>query len=117
MMPLVLIFALTIAGCFIFPWWWAALAAMSVGFFMVRGRAAFRDGFLGAAIAWTLRAAVLDWRNHGLLAGRVAEIFHLPGSAWLYVITAVIGGVAGGLGGWTGQALGSTLRHRRGKIR
>jgi hypothetical protein len=108
-MPMALIFVLTFA-CLALPWWWCALIAYAVGFFAPRAGIAFRAGFFGVAFAWLLRAGLLDWRNHGLLAARVAALFHLPLTFWLYAITAMIGGIAGGLGAWAGQSLGSYLR-------
>lgn len=110
MIAAALISLLTFAGSWLpLPWWCGALAAYAVGCFVPRAGAAFRAGALGVALAWLLRAAFLDWRNHGLLAARVAEAFHLPQPFWLHLITAVIGALTGGLGALAGQSLGRYL--------
>jgi hypothetical protein len=63
------------------------------------------SGFLGAGAAWAVAAAWQDLRNHHILSGRVAAIFHLPGPLGALAATGAVGGLMGALGGWTGYAL------------
>lgn len=58
----------------------------------------FLAAFAGAALAFAGVALWLDVRNGGLLAGRIAPLFHVPGAPGLIVLTAVTGGVTAGLG-------------------
>lgn len=114
-MTAALIFLLALGGGFLFPWWWPALAGYALGFW--RGRkasSAFGSGFLGAAGGWLAMAALMDWRNDQILSVRMAALFGLTGGIGpaapyapyaLLLITALVGGLLGGLGAWAGQAL------------
>lgn len=115
-----LIFLLTLAGGFLFPWWWPALAAYAAYaaayFFPGRARSggkAFLSGFAGAGSAWLLLAAFMDWRNGQILSTRVAGLFHLPYGWMLPIISGLVGGLLGGFGAWAGQALCRWLSSRR----
>lgn len=109
-MGFVAIFLASLAGGFLFPWWWPVLPAYAAGFLIARrGFGAFLSGFAGTGAAWLLLAAFLDWRNHGLLSGRMAQMFHLPAPAFLLALTGLLGGVLGGLAAWAGQALRASL--------
>lgn len=110
-MAALILFAAAWLGGYVFPWWWPALAGYAVGAW--RGRSsltAFLHGFLGAAAAWGADAAWQDWRNHQILAVRIAALFHLPGPIAPVVVTALIGGIMGGLGAWAGYALRVAFR-------
>lgn len=105
-MSALLIFALSLGGGFLFPWWWPAVPAYAVGYWLPRTAAgAFSAGFAGAAASWLACAALLDWRNHHLLSTRIAQVFHLPHPYWLLAITALLGGVVGGMSAWAGFSL------------
>ena len=105
-MSALLIFALSLGGGFLFPWWWPAVPAYAVGYWLPRSAVtAFSAGFAGAAGSWLVCAAVLDWRNHQLLSARIALIFHLPHPAWLLAVTALLGGAVGGMSAWAGYSL------------
>lgn len=108
-----ILFAATLLGGFLFPWWWPALAAYVAGFLFPRyAGAALASGFLGTAMAWAGMAAFLDWRNHHLLSSRVAPLFQLP-SGWAVVAaTGVVGGLLGGVFAWAGYALRAYVRPR-----
>lgn len=114
-MALLLMFILVLAGGFLFPWWWwPALAGYAVGCWLGRsGPRAFAAGFLGAGGAWLALAAFMDWRNYHLLSAKVAALFHLPSPLLLLALTALIGGLLGGLGAWAGQSLRAWLTLRR----
>ncbi len=83
----------------VFPWWSAALSAFVIGFVVfTKPGASFFSGFAGIALLWLF----MSFNTDGPLPGRVAEIFSLPNSALLVLVTAIIGGIAGGFGALTG---------------
>jgi hypothetical protein len=88
------------------PWWLIALPCIGVGFFHnLRGRRAFFTGFIAIATLWLGYAEYLNARNHQLLAGKMAELFHLPSVTLMLLVTAVLGGLAGGLATLSGFEL------------
>ncbi|MCB2378673.1 hypothetical protein LGH70_13815 [Hymenobacter sp. BT635] len=74
------------------------------------GGRAFLASFLGIGLGWLLLAAWWSVQNDGLLAHRVAQLLPLGGNPWaLVLLTAVLGGLVGGLaslaGTWLRQAI------------
>ena len=109
---LLLTAVLAAAAQLLLPWWSLAMVAFSVGFGVARssGGVAFGIGFGGAALSWLLPAIWLNMRNNSLLAGRVAQLLPLGGSAAaLLLLTGLVAGLAGGLaalaGAWLRLAL------------
>jgi hypothetical protein len=97
------VFVLALAGGPFFAWWWPAAPGLLAGFWKPkRSLGGFFASLIGGGAAWAVAAAWLDARNGGLLAGRVAPLFHLPGAAGLIAATAVAGGVTAGLGALLG---------------
>ena len=98
------------------PWWVITplcflLAAGRGG----RGSRAFLAGFLGIGLGWLALAGWLSAQNDGLLAHRMALLLPLGGSPTLLVlVTAVVGGLVGGLaalaGAWTRNAIRPAAR-------
>jgi hypothetical protein len=112
-MAALIIFAASLLGGYIFPWWWPALAAYAAGFWLPRrSAAAFAAGFAGTALAWSVCAVFLDWRNQHILSGRIAELFHLPAGALVPAVTGLIGGIMGGLAAWSGCLLRAYVNPR-----
>jgi len=89
------------------PWWSLAVVAFALGFLLARsGKAAFWAAFAGVGLSWLLPALWLNARNHGLLAQRMASLLPLGGSPLaLVLVTAVVGGLVGGLAALAGQWL------------
>lgn len=92
------------------PWWVIAplcfVLAAGLG---SRGSRAFGAGFAGIGLGWLLMAAWLNTQSAGLLSHRVAQLLPLGGNSWaLVLLTAVLGGLVGGLaalaGSWARQA-------------
>ena len=105
-MAILILFAASLLGGFLFPWWWPAVAAYAVGFWLPRrAGSAFASGFAGTALAWAAFACFRDWRNHHLLSGRIAVLFHLPAGMLVPAVTALVGGIMGGLAAWAGFTL------------
>lgn len=102
-MLFLIIFILCFIAGFILPWWIIALIAFLAAFFSGRTPVkSFGAGFLAVATAWVILALIKSIPNENVLAGRVATLFHLPGWLWLVFVTAIIGGLAGGLAGLSG---------------
>lgn len=81
------------------PWWSVAIAAFAISLFIRQGNfAAFFGGFLGVGAAWSAFAFWIDRANESILSERVASLLPLQGNALLLIVlTAVIGGLVGGL--------------------
>ena len=109
------LFPLILVGGFILqlflPWWMITPLCFALAAWRgLSGGRSFVAGFLGIGLGWLLLASWLSLRNEGLLAHRVAQLLPLGGQGWLLVVvTAVIGGLVGGLaalaGAWLRQAV------------
>lgn len=95
-----------IAECF-GPWWVAALVAgLSCYFAGMRSGKAFWAGFFGIALLWLSVALWRDIPNGHLLSQKMALLlFHQPTPALYLTVTALIGGLIGGLSAWAGAQL------------
>ncbi len=89
---------------YLFPWWVSCIMAFGAAIiFGKRSSWAFWSGFCGIALAWIALALLKSFPNEHILAIRVAHVFHLPNWGSLLAVTALIGGLAGGmsaLSGW-----------------
>ena len=86
-----------------FPWWIVVAAAFLGGLLSgQRPATAFLSGFLAIAILWGGYALWYDAANEGILSARMARLFgELP--AWsMPVLSAILGGLLGGMGSLTG---------------
>ncbi|MBS1586233.1 MAG: hypothetical protein JSS82_11885 [Bacteroidetes bacterium] len=91
------------------PWWMVAVAAFIVALLLPQrlGRS-FLSGFLGIFLFWLVYALLRDVANDHILSTRMAKLFfHVPGSFLFLCVAALVGGLVGGLGAWTGAALRS----------
>ena len=92
------------------PWWSIALAGCIYGFLFIQKPAkAFLGGFLGIFLLWGVMASYITYVNDGILAARLAALFSLPHGLFVVLITALIGGLAGGVSATTGTLLRSLL--------
>lgn len=89
-----------------FAWWIVAMAAFIVAFFIRQSLGkSFMAGFLAIFSLWLTIALIADAANDHILAGRMAQLFHLPNAIVFMIVAAVIGGVVGGMAAWSGAAL------------
>lgn len=86
------------------PWYSIALAAFIMGY-IFKSKGNFIAGFLGIAMLWLFKAWLMDSASTTDLADRVAHIFSLDGKKWLFLLTAVVGGLVGGFSALTGALL------------
>jgi len=98
-----IILVLTIAGSFILPWSAAAIIAFIAAICCAKTSGqAFWSGFGAVFIAWMMLALFKSIPNNHILATRVSRLFHLPNWAFVLVITALIGGIVGGMAALSG---------------
>ena len=87
-----------------FPWWIIVLVAGVVGFFFrAKPWLSFAMGFLAVALLWGTYATWLDWENGGLLSDKMGDLFNRMTGWGLILVTALMGGMLGGLGALTGS--------------
>jgi fucose permease len=103
-LKVILIAALSyITGLFL-PWWAVVLCGFLVGALIpTAGYNSFLSGFLGVGLLWLIFAFALHNNSDGILTDRIAQLFSLGQPAFMIVISAFIGGLAGGLGALTGS--------------
>jgi hypothetical protein len=94
------------------PWWSMAVVALLLAAWLGRtGGHSFLAGFGGVALGWLALAAYYHLHADGRLSSRVAELLPLGGNGWaLVVVTAVLGGLVGGLAALSGFWLRQALR-------
>ena len=102
---LILTALLAFAEGLFFPWWSIAIASFIVAIFIhQKPWKAFVAAFLALFLLWAGLAFFIDVQNDHLLSAKVASILPLGGSGiLLIVITAVVGGLVGGMGALTGS--------------
>ena len=86
------------------PWWGFSLGAFIVGWAVPqRGWLSWLSGFVGMMLCWGIISWNMNAENHGLLAGKMSQLFGLSPNATLMVfITALLGGIIGGFASLTG---------------
>ena len=100
--PVILL--LTFISGFFLPWWVPCIMAFAAAWLLGKTNGqTFIAGFAGFAIAWLALALLKSFPNDHLLAGRVAQMFHLPHWSLLLLITVLIGGLAGGMSALSGR--------------
>lgn len=101
-----LILVLSYIASLFFPWWIIAVVAAVVSFVANTKALSFVTGFVAIAILWGRLAYGLSAANEHILASKMALLFSPEGTLGamsLVILTALIGGLVGGLGAWTGK--------------
>lgn len=101
------------------PWWSLAIVSALIAVLMhLRPGKALLAGFLGIGALWLGFVLWRDIPNEHILSERLAKLFKLPNYTLFIVVTAVLGGLIGGLSAWAGSQLVIGLRRqRRGEVR
>jgi hypothetical protein len=101
------------AGLYL-PWWSIAVCAFIVAVLILQPPLrAFLSGFVGAFLLWFVFSLLIDSANNHILSHRIASIFPLRGASFLLIlITALIGGLVGGMAALSA----SYLRYSRKRI-
>ncbi len=87
------------------PWWAFALSSLLVAIVVhQKGFRAFLSGFLGVFLLWLLYAIVINTKNDGILAFKIAQILPLGGSTGMLIfLSAFVGGLVSGMAALTGS--------------
>ncbi len=103
-MLLLLILIIAFALQFFLPWWIVAPVSFGLAAWLGRsGGGAFGAGFLGIGLGWLFLSTFIHFQTEGILTNKVGQLFSLPQPApLLLIITALIGGLVGGLSAWAG---------------
>lgn len=104
-MAFLLILLLAFALQFFLPWWIIAPISFGLAAWLSRkGGAAFWSGFAGIGLGWLLLSTFIHFRTEGLLSDKVIQLFSLPHSLLLILLTALVGALVGGVSAWAGFA-------------
>ncbi len=91
------------------PWWIIAPTSFLIGALLgLNGRQSFGYGFLGIALLWGVYAGWLNNENESILATKMGALFGGLSPLHLVLITALLGGIVGGVAAMTGS-LGRNL--------
>ena len=88
------------------PWWVVAIVPFLV--FLIRQTSAsnaFWTSFGAVSVLWMAYGFYLHFVSDGAMSDRIAGIFSLPNGIVLLLISALVGGLTGGLAGLSGQLL------------
>lgn len=109
LVAIILTTLLAFAGGLYLGWWSIAIAGFFVALLVhQRPWKAFLSGFIGVFLCWAGLASLINLKNDGILASKLASIFPLGGSAILMLlVTGFIGGLVGGLSAMSGSYLRS----------
>jgi hypothetical protein len=88
------------------PWWGIAVAGFTGGY-LVKSKANFLSGFIAIALLWALHAWVIDGNAAAPLTEKVAALLMVKSKPALFAVTAVLGGLVGGLAALSGALLKS----------
>jgi len=103
-MLFLIILILSFISSFLLPWWAVAVIAFLAALFIGKTSGkVFWSGFGAIFVLWVILALMKSLPNDNVLAGRVIQLFPLP-HQWilLLLITALIGGLVGGLAALSG---------------
>lgn len=103
-MLFLIILILSFICSYFLPWWAAAVIAFLVALFIGKTSGkTFWSGFGAIFVLWIILALMKSIPNDNILASRVIQLFPLP-HQWilLLLITALIGGLVGGLAALSG---------------
>lgn len=101
-----LIFSLFMSGM----WMAVVLPLVLMISMQITGKRAFGTGFLGIALLWLVLILIKDVPNHHILSSRMAGLLGLPNSVMFILVNVLLGGLIGGLSGWSGAVLNKAFR-------
>lgn len=103
-MLFLIILILSFASGYFLPWWVVAIAAFLAALFIGKTSGqSFWSGFLAVFVVWAALALFKSVPNDHILASRVVQLFPLPNNwIWLLAVTALIGGLVGGMAALSG---------------
>jgi hypothetical protein len=85
------------------PWWVIMLVPFILCiFFGKSGRESFFSSLFATLLIWTGYSLFIWFNTGGVLAERIAVVFHLPSGIALVIIGILIGAIASAVSGWAG---------------
>ncbi len=110
-MLFLVILILSIICSYFLPWWFVAVIAFAAAYFFCKSPGiSFLSGFAAVFVAWTVLALLKSLPNDNILADRVAKLFQLPNWILLLLVTALIGGLVGGMASLSGSLVRRSLQ-------
>jgi hypothetical protein len=90
----------------VFPWWIICLARICCWLFWSRKTlAGFCSRLLCSILSLVWLCFYIDHNNNHLLSSKIIQLFQLPNSLSIILISAMVGGLACGLAALTGRLL------------
>jgi len=87
------------------PWWSIAVAALVVNALLhLPNGKAFLSGFIGIALWWGGYAFYIDQATDSILTEKVAALLGVGAPLVMVIVTALVGGLVGGLAALTGSS-------------
>ena len=110
-MLFLIILILSFASGYFLPWWVVAIAAFLAALFIGKTSGqSFFSGFSAVFVVWAVLALFKSVPNDHILASRVVQLFPLPNNwIWLLAVTALIGGLVGGMAALSGVLVKKAL--------
>jgi len=105
-MLFLVILILCFASGYFLPWWIVAIAAFLAAFFIgKKPGSSFLSGFAAVFIVWAVLALFKSIPNDHIMAKRMAEVLPVHNWILLLLVTALIGGLVGGMAALSGVLL------------
>ncbi len=100
------IFILSLLSGLVLPWWTVAIIAFIAGFYISPSATiAFFSSFFALFLLWSGYALILDVQNQSILSQKIAQLFSLPHSILLVMMSGLVAGLVAGFAGLTGYFL------------
>ncbi|HAA11410.1 MAG TPA: hypothetical protein DCE41_06785 [Cytophagales bacterium] len=110
-----LIAVLAIAFQLGFGWpWWSVVIAGVIGGLLINGLGigAFMSGFIAMVAVWGIWAYQIDTTTESILTTKVADIIGVGNPLIIILLTAIVGGLAGGMGALSGWSIGKLRKEK-----
>jgi len=105
-MLFLIILILSFASGYFLPWWIVAVISFLTALFIgTTAKSSFWQAFVAVLIVWIVLALFKSVPNDHIMATRIAHLFHLPGWAYILLVTGVLGGLVGGMSALSGLLL------------
>lgn len=110
LIQIILIAAASYLAEMFFPWWTAAGSAFIIVSLMpTRSMKAFLAGFLGVGLLWFAGALYYSIQTDFILTSKVVQLLQVSNSVVVVVVTALLGGLTGGMAALSGNHLNKLL--------
>ena len=106
-MLFLILLVLSFITSFLLPWWVVPIVTFLAAYFMSStSKLPFISGFSAVFLVWAFLAVLKSIPNDHILADKVVQLFPLPHNwIWVLIVTAVIGGLIGGMGALSGTLM------------